>query len=85
MWARLMIYHLSGEGCSYTAKRLPVELVWSQEFATLEEAREAEAQMKGWSRSKKQALIRGDWEAVSKLARKKDWVGYEERKALRDG
>lgn len=61
--------HQSGAAPGYTASRLPVVLVWSQEFATRIEALEAERRIKGWSRAKKMALIRGDWERVSELAR----------------
>ena len=63
--------HQAGKGAAFTAERLPVELVWSQEFGTRNEAKEAEARLKGWSRAKKLALIRGDWEAISTLARSK--------------
>ncbi len=63
--------HQTGKGAAFTAERLPVDLVWSQEFGTRDEAKEAEARLKGWSRAKKLALIRGDWESVSRLARSK--------------
>jgi predicted GIY-YIG superfamily endonuclease len=63
--------HKTGETGGYTASRLPVELVFSQACATREEALEAERQIKGWSRAKKEALTRGDWNEVSRLARKK--------------
>jgi len=53
----------------YTATRLPVELVYSQELTTREEALAAERQIKGWSRKKKEAMMRGDWDEVSRLAR----------------
>ena len=36
---------------------------------TREEALAAERQIKGWSRAKKEALIAGDWERISALAR----------------
>lgn len=62
--------HQSGECGGYTAKRLPVTLAWSQDFATREEALAAELQIKGWRRAKKEALISGDWEKVSLLAKK---------------
>src|SRR5687768_16400835 len=52
----------------YTQKRRPVELVWSQEFAERDEAFRAERRIKGWSRAKKEALIRGDWDAVHLLS-----------------
>lgn len=53
----------------YTFKRRPIELVFSQEFLTCEEALSSEQQIKGWSRKKKEAMIRGDWAEVSRLAR----------------
>ncbi len=62
--------HQSGLIEGYTQKRRPVELVWSQEFAERDEAFRVERQIKGWSRAKKEALIRGDWEGVGYLARK---------------
>jgi predicted GIY-YIG superfamily endonuclease len=53
----------------YTATRLPVRLVYSSEFATRAEALASERQLKGWSRKKKEALIRGDWGKISRLAK----------------
>ena len=52
----------------YIATRLPVELVFSQTFPTREEALATERQIKGWSRKKKEAMMRGDWNEVSRLA-----------------
>jgi predicted GIY-YIG superfamily endonuclease len=63
--------HQAGEVAGYTHDRRPVELVFSQECATREEALSAELQIKGWSRAKKQALCRGDWQAINKLGRGK--------------
>jgi tRNA/rRNA methyltransferase len=62
--------HQSGLIEGYTQKRRPVEPVWSQEFGERDEAFRAERQIKGWSRAKKEALIRGDWDAVQLLSRK---------------
>ena len=64
--------HSIGALPGFTADHLPVELVWSQEFPTRYEAQTAEKQIKGWSRAKKMALIRGDWARISALAKKKD-------------
>ena len=64
-----MAQHSTGELGGYTAKRRPVMLVWSENFVTREEALTAERQIKGWSRAKKEALIAGDWERLSVLAR----------------
>ena len=70
--------HQQGEIPGFTATRRPVRLVFSQEFATREEALAAELQIKPWSRKKKEALIRGDWEAL-RLAAKKDFEGSAKR------
>jgi predicted GIY-YIG superfamily endonuclease len=61
--------HQVGRFGGYTRSRLPVRLVWSQDFATRYEALSAERQIKGWGRAKKQALIDGEWERLSALAR----------------
>ena len=62
--------HLTGAIPScYTYNRRPLEYVFSQEFTTREEALTSERQIKGWSRKKKEAMIRGDWAEVSRLAR----------------
>ena len=61
--------HTTGACGGYTATRLPVELVFSQSCPTRIEALSFERQIKRWSRAKKEALIRGDWAEVSRLAR----------------
>ena len=53
----------------YTFSRRPVELVWSEEFNTHDEAFRAEHQIKGWSRAKKEALIRSDWEGIHRIVK----------------
>ena len=62
--------HQSG-ACGYTSTRLPVNLIFSQDFPTREEALASEQRIKGWSRKKKEAMIRADWEEVSRLAKSK--------------
>jgi putative endonuclease len=61
--------HQAGEGSVYTRGRLPVELVYVQEFQSEHEAFLRERQVKGWSRAKKEALIDGDFEALVELSR----------------
>jgi predicted GIY-YIG superfamily endonuclease len=63
-----MAQHSSGLVPGYTAERLPVALVWSEQFPTRLEALEAERRIKGWGRAKKLALIRNDWNLISRLA-----------------
>jgi len=61
--------HQAGEGCAYTCRRLPVKLVYSQDFPSEHQAFLRERQVKGWSRAKKEALIRGDFEALVELSK----------------
>ena len=63
--------HQSGALGGYTAKRLPVVLVWSDSFPSRDQAFAMERKLKGWSRAKKEALIAGDWERISALAKKR--------------
>ena len=65
---RRIAEHHHGEMAGYTATRRPVTLVWSDEFPSRYEALQAERQIKGWSRAKKLALIRGDWALIRRLA-----------------
>ena len=56
-------------GC-YTSKKLPVQCVYLQAVTTREEALMRVRQIKGWSRRKKEALIRGDWAAISEFSKR---------------
>ena len=60
--------HNSGLLRGYTMSRRPVTLVWSQEFDRITDAIAMERRLKGWRREKKDALIRGELEALSELA-----------------
>ena len=60
--------HEASEIHGYTSTRQPVELVFEEVFPNREEALSAEQQIKGWSRKKKEAMIRGDWKEVQRLA-----------------
>lgn len=55
------IQHLSGLGSKYTSKHPPKRLAYHEEYDSLEEARLRERQIKGWSRNKKERLIKGEW------------------------
>jgi len=63
--------HETGALPGFSRNFLPVKLVWCQEFMTRDEAKAAENRIKGWSRAKKLALIRGDWEEIRRLAKSK--------------
>ena len=65
-----IIEHKSGVIDGYTSTRLPVTLVFSEEFPTRDEALACELQIKGWSRKKKEALMARDWTEIKRLARR---------------
>ena len=73
--------HNEGLGARYTARRRPVRVVYSAEFASIAEAYEREKQVQGWGRAKREALIRGDYDALPQLARK-DFLEYRARRQL---
>ena len=54
---RIKQHNESKWGAHYTKLRRPVKLVYSEQFATLKEARCREAKIKGWPREKKLNLI----------------------------
>ena len=60
-----------GVYCGYTSTRRPVTLVWAEHFLNITDAIAVERQIKGWSRAKKEALIRGDYEAIRALAKRR--------------
>jgi predicted GIY-YIG superfamily endonuclease len=68
--------HQSGLIKGYTSSRLPVTLMWAQDFPTRYEALDAELKIKGWSQAKKEALIREDWDGVSFFAKPPKKRGY---------
>ena len=63
--------HNSGVFGGYTATRRPVALIFSQWFGRITDAIAAERQIKGWSRAKKEALMRGDFDAIRALSKRK--------------
>ncbi len=60
--------HQAGEGARHTARRLPVKLVYYEEFSRIDEAFFREKQVQGWSRKKKEALIQGRIDDLKRLA-----------------
>jgi len=62
--------HSVGQGAAYTRQRMPVELVFAQEFETIAEAYAMEKRVQGWSRAKREALIEGRYNDLPRLSRK---------------
>src|SRR5882724_12387475 len=63
--------HNAGAFQGYTASRRPVELIFSQWFDRITDAIENERKVKKWSRAKKEAFVRGDFESLQQLAKRK--------------
>ena len=70
--------HNAGTFGGYTAQRRPVILVFSQWFDRITDAIAAERQVKGWSRAKKEALIRGDFTRLPELSKRRRPNGANE-------
>ena len=63
--------HQSGKGSRYSSGRLPVELVYAEEYDSIMDAYAREKQVQSWSRAKREALINEKPELLSALAKKR--------------
>ncbi len=61
--------HAAGDGAAYTRHRLPVELVFVHPCDSVDEAFGIEKRVQGWSRAKREALIRGEFALLPGLSR----------------
>ena len=59
--------HQVGEGAKYTSNKLPVALVYFEEYNSKDRAYLREMQLKGWTRKKKEALVM-NWKSELKKA-----------------
>ena len=66
---RISEHEIGDDPRNYTFKRRPFELVYYDEFHNINDAIDAEKQIKGWRREKKEALIRGNYDSLSRLSR----------------
>ena len=57
----------SGKTAKFVKSRGNFELVYYEVYPTRIEAMRREKQLKGWTRAKKEALIRGDFKLLKKL------------------
>ncbi|KJJ40062.1 GIY-YIG nuclease family protein [Aequorivita vladivostokensis] len=71
--------HQNGKGANFTRKHLPIELVYYEEFAQIDQAFYREKQIQGWSRKKKEALITGKTNLLPKLSECKNESHYKNR------
>ena len=58
--------HISGKGGHFTKSFIAEEILFSEKHPDKPSALKREAQIKGWTRKKKLALINGDKEALKK-------------------
>lgn len=61
--------HSIGKGANYTKNRLPVKLVYYEEYERIDDAFSREKQVQGWSRKKKEALIDRRYDALTLLSK----------------
>jgi predicted GIY-YIG superfamily endonuclease len=77
--------HELGTHDGYTASRRPVQLVWTEQFPDMSQAVALERQIKRWTRKKKEALIRGDFDALHYLSACGNETHYENSARRRHG
>ena len=65
-----LVQHQEGLGSNYTRRRLPVRLLYYEEYDRIDEAFYREKQLQGWNRKKKEMLMKGNVELLPKLAKK---------------
>jgi len=71
--------HHAGVFDGYTAARRPVKLIWSDDFPDRDQAFDAERQIKGWSKEKKEALMNGDFALLHWLAECKNKTHFRNK------
>ncbi|GGD96302.1 hypothetical protein GCM10011312_19860 [Planktosalinus lacus] len=64
-----LMEHNNGVGSNHTRKRLPVTLIYYEEYSRIDEAFYREKQIQGWSRKKKEALIMGKLDELIKYSK----------------
>ena len=69
--------HQNGDGSIYTQHRLPVELIYFEEYNRIDHAFYREKQVQGWSRKKKEALMIGDIKMLHDEAVCRNWSHYK--------
>jgi putative endonuclease len=62
--------HQEGLGAEYTKHRRPVTIAFAQWHERVDDAFESEKRVQGWSRAKKEALMRGDDAVIQRLSRR---------------
>jgi putative endonuclease len=71
--------HQNSHGANYTKNRLPVKLVYVEEYSRIDEAFYREKQIQGWSHNKKKALIERHVDKLHKYAEYKNSSHYKKQ------
>ncbi|NOT04568.1 MAG: GIY-YIG nuclease family protein [Anaerolineales bacterium] len=82
---RRLSEHQEGLGARYTTRRLPVKLVYCEEYERVADAFYREKQVQGWRRAKREALINGDSQLLPVLAKKVFYRSKIDNVVLVDG
>ncbi len=72
--------HQEGLGAEYTKRRRPVVLRWAAEFARIDDAFAFEKRVQGWSRRKREGLMRGELETLRNLS-SRSWAATRKRQS----
>jgi putative endonuclease len=75
--------HQAGLGAKFTRAHLPIKLVYKEEYSSIEMAFARERQLHGWSRAKKEALIKGQNDSLRSLSLSKGRASIDSQ-ALRE-
>ena len=63
--------HKSGYGSKFAKEHLAEQIVYSEKFSNKMDALQRESQLKRWSRAKKEALIRGNFDNLKELSKRR--------------
>jgi predicted GIY-YIG superfamily endonuclease len=64
--------HISGQACRTTELDPPIAFLRFEVFGSFAEARTREAQLKRWTRAKKEALVKDDMDRLHALSRSRE-------------
>ena len=68
--ARVSEHDAGADRSAYTFLRRSVTLLWCEWFSRFDDAVAFERRIKGWSRKKKEAFVRGDFKALAAHAKR---------------
>ena len=77
---RRLEQHQAGEGTNHTKKHLPVKLIYYEVYDKIDAAFYREKQIQGWSRTKKEALMKGDIKVLKALSVCRNKTHYKNKK-----